>query len=137
MFHSCKWRKRIAALLTKVYPWNHLIWCGLKTTKGKFLKNIVPIFVSEQVLSNENARIMNHYLEAVANEGTGAAIKTRYNIPGAFAGKTGNNPKLRRWLVYGIHTDTGDWLLGWWRRSFGTFQILGTRNREHIWHCQL
>lgn len=66
---------------------NYLI--RIEDNKGKVLKRYPGDFAAEQVLAAENARIMNHYLEAVAREGTGAAIRTRYNIPGSFAGKTG------------------------------------------------
>lgn len=66
---------------------NYLV--RIEDSQGKVLKKFTTDFTPEQVLTTENARIMNHYLEAVANEGTAAAIRTRYNIPGAFAGKTG------------------------------------------------
>ncbi len=61
----------------------------IEDNKGNVLKKFITDFVPEQVLTVENARIMNHYLEAVAKEGTGSAIRTRYNLPGSFAGKTG------------------------------------------------
>jgi len=66
---------------------NYLV--RIEDNKGKILQNYKSDFQPKQVITEENARIMNHYLEAVINEGTGAAIRTRYNIPGAFAGKTG------------------------------------------------
>jgi penicillin-binding protein 1A len=66
---------------------NYLI--RIEDNKGKVLKKYSADFVGEQVLGTENARIMNHYLEAVVREGTGSAIRTRYHIPGSFAGKTG------------------------------------------------
>ena len=80
--------------------------------KGKLLKNFDSDFVPEQVLSTENARIMNHYLEAVATEGTGAAIKSRYNIPGAFAGKTGTTQNFADgWFMgYTPTLVTGCWV---------------------------
>lgn len=37
----------------------------------------------------ENCRILTDMLEAVVNEGTGHAIRTRFQVPGSFAGKTG------------------------------------------------
>ncbi|MEI7423407.1 MAG: transglycosylase domain-containing protein [Prolixibacteraceae bacterium] len=82
--------------------------------KGKVLKNYSSDFAPEQVLSTENARIMNHYLEAVASEGTGAAIKTRYNIPGAFAGKTGTTQNFADgWFMgYTPTLVTGCWVGG-------------------------
>ena len=82
--------------------------------KGKILKNYTSDFAPEQVLSTENARIMNHYLEAVATEGTGAAIKSRYNIPGAFAGKTGTTQNFADgWFMgYTPTLVTGCWVGG-------------------------
>lgn len=82
--------------------------------KGKVLKNYTSDFAPEQVLSTENARIMNHYLEAVATEGTGAAIKTRYNIPGAFGGKTGTTQNFADgWFMgYTPTLVTGCWVGG-------------------------
>ncbi len=82
--------------------------------KGKILKQFTSDFVPRQVLSTENARIMNHYLEAVANEGTGAAIKSRFNIPGAFAGKTGTTQNFADgWFMgYTPTLVTGCWVGG-------------------------
>ncbi|HEY5511688.1 MAG TPA: transglycosylase domain-containing protein [Prolixibacteraceae bacterium] len=82
--------------------------------KGKLLKNFASDFVPKQVLSTENARIMNHYLEAVATEGTGAAIKSRFNIPGAFAGKTGTTQNFADgWFMgYTPTLVTGCWVGG-------------------------
>ena len=82
--------------------------------KGKVLKQFTSDFVPEQVLSTENARIMNHYLEAVAVEGTGQAIKSRFNIPGAFAGKTGTTQNFADgWFMgYTPTLVTGCWVGG-------------------------
>ncbi len=82
--------------------------------KGNVLKKFSSDFTPEQVLSTENARIMNHYLEAVASEGTGAAIKTRYNIPGSFAGKTGTTQNFADgWFMgYTPALVTGCWVGG-------------------------
>ncbi|MCL6102317.1 MAG: transglycosylase domain-containing protein [Bacteroidetes bacterium] len=82
--------------------------------KGKVLKNFTSDFVPQQVLTTENARIMNHYLEAVANEGTGAAIKTKYNVPGDFAGKTGTTQNYADgWFMgYTPTLVTGCWVGG-------------------------
>ena len=86
----------------------------IEDSKGKILKSYTSDFVSEQVISTENARIMNHYLEAVANEGTGSAIKTRFNIPGSFAGKTGTTQNFADgWFMgYTPTLVTGCWVGG-------------------------
>lgn len=80
--------------------------------KGTVLKKYSSDYVPDQVLSTENARIMNHYLEAVATEGTGAAIKSRFNIPGAFAGKTGTTQNFADgWFMgYTPMLVTGCWV---------------------------
>lgn len=84
----------------------------IEDNKGKILKKFNSEFVSQQVLTPENARIMNHYLEAVTNEGTGAAIRSRYNIPGAFAGKTGTTQNFADgWFMgYTPTLVTGCWV---------------------------
>ncbi len=86
----------------------------IEDSKGVVLKKYSSDFVSEQVLTPENARIMNHYLEAVATEGTGAAIKTRFNVPGAFAGKTGTTQNFADgWFMgYTPSLVTGCWVGG-------------------------
>ena len=86
----------------------------IEDSKGKVLQKFSSDFVPQQVLATENARIMNHYLEAVANEGTGAAIKSRYNVPGAFAGKTGTTQNFADgWFMgYTPSLVTGCWVGG-------------------------
>jgi penicillin-binding protein 1A len=91
---------------------NYLI--RIEDNKGKVLKKFTTDFTPQQVLSTENARIMNHYLQAVANEGTGAAIKAKYNVPGAFAGKTGTTQNYADgWFMgYTPTLVTGCWVGG-------------------------
>ena len=91
---------------------NYLV--RIEDSKGKVLKKFTSDFTPQQVLSTENARIMNHYLEAVANEGTGAAIKAKYNVPGAFAGKTGTTQNYADgWFMgYTPTLVTGCWVGG-------------------------
>ncbi len=86
----------------------------IEDSKGKVLQKFSSDFVPQQVLATENARIMNHYLEAVANEGTGAAIRSRYNVPGAFAGKTGTTQNFADgWFMgYTPSLVTGCWVGG-------------------------
>jgi penicillin-binding protein 1A len=86
----------------------------IEDNKGKVLQKFTSDFVPQQVMSTENARIMNHYLEAVANEGTGAAIRSRFNLPGAFAGKTGTTQNFADgWFMgYTPSLVTGCWVGG-------------------------
>jgi len=86
----------------------------IEDNKGTLLKKFTSDFIPQQVLTAENARIMNHFLESVANEGTGAAIKTKYNIPGPFAGKTGTTQNFADgWFMgYTPSLVTGCWVGG-------------------------
>jgi penicillin-binding protein 1A len=86
----------------------------IEDSKGKVLKKFSSDFSPEQVLTTENARIMNHYLEAVAREGTAAAIRSRFNIPGSFAGKTGTTQNFADgWFMgYTPTLVTGCWVGG-------------------------
>lgn len=86
----------------------------IEDNKGKVLKKFTSDFTPEQVLTTENARIMNHYLEAVASEGTGAAIKSKFGVPGAFAGKTGTTQNYADgWFMgYTPTLVTGCWVGG-------------------------
>ncbi len=43
----------------------------------------------EQVLSEDNAKMMVHMLKRVVNEGTGASMRSRYGVTNDMAGKTG------------------------------------------------
>ncbi|MCE1197780.1 MAG: transglycosylase domain-containing protein [Marinilabiliales bacterium] len=89
---------------------NYLI--RIEDNKGKLLKRYSSDFQPEQVMSPENARIMNHFLQAVAVEGTGAAIKNRYNLPGPFACKTGTTQNFADgWFMgYTPTLVTGCWV---------------------------
>jgi len=86
----------------------------IEDSKGTLLKKFENDFQPQQVLVPENARIMNHYLQAVINEGTGAAIRSRYKIPGAFAGKTGTTQNYADgWFMgYTPTLVTGCWVGG-------------------------
>ena len=89
---------------------NYLV--RIEDGKGKVLQQYSSDFTPQQVLTTENARIMNHYLTAVANEGTGEAIKTRFRIPGAFAAKTGTTQNFADgWFMgYTPSLVTGCWV---------------------------
>lgn len=86
----------------------------IEDNKGTVLQKFESDFQPQQVLIPENARIMNHYLQAVINEGTGAAIRTRYKIPGSFAGKTGTTQNYADgWFMgYTPTLVTGCWVGG-------------------------
>jgi penicillin-binding protein 1A len=89
---------------------NYLV--RIEDNKGKVLQKFTSDFVPQQIMDPENARIMNHYLEAVAREGTGAAIRSKFNIPGSFAGKTGTTQNFADgWFMgYTSSLVTGCWV---------------------------
>ncbi len=63
-------------------------------------------------LSPENCRALIHMLEAVVDNGTGRGIRTIYNIPGSFAGKTGTTQNNSDGWFVGITPNlvTGCWV---------------------------
>ncbi|MCE4565303.1 transglycosylase domain-containing protein [Maribellus sp. CM-23] len=66
---------------------NYLVQIADKN--GKVLKTFEPNISRSPVVAPENCRAIIKMMEAVIDEGTGRTIRTVYNIPGEFAGKTG------------------------------------------------
>ncbi|HYQ58297.1 MAG TPA: transglycosylase domain-containing protein, partial [Draconibacterium sp.] len=64
------------------------------------------------VVSPENCRAVINMMEAVIDEGTGRGIRTTYNIPGEFAGKTGTTQDNSDGWFIGITPElvTGCWV---------------------------
>lgn len=89
---------------------NYLVQVADKN--GKILKTFEPEIASEAVVSAENCRALIHMMEAVVDEGTGKAIRTVYNIPGDFAGKTGTTQNNSDGWFIGITPElvTGCWV---------------------------
>lgn len=56
---------------------------------GNVLEKFAYESEEDQVASAENCRAVVNMMQAVINEGTGSAIRSRYGITGEFAGKTG------------------------------------------------
>jgi len=56
--------------------------------QGKILKEFEPA-KKEKIISDKNAKIMTHMLEAVIDSGTGHSIRDIYHIESDIAGKTG------------------------------------------------
>jgi len=65
-----------------------------------------------EVVSPENCRAIINMMQAAVNEGTGSAIRTRYNIEGDFAGKTGTTQENSDGWFVGITPNlvTGCWV---------------------------
>ncbi len=63
--------------LTSIASRNNVVLENFKSATG------------EQVLSEDNAQMLVHMLKRVVNEGTGASMRSRYNVANDMAGKTG------------------------------------------------
>ncbi len=79
---------------------------------GKVLKKFNNGSESREAISPENTRIMNKFLQSVVNEGTGAAIRTKFGVQGTFAGKTGTTQNFADGWFVGYTPDlvTGSWV---------------------------
>ena len=62
---------------------------SIESNKRVMLEKFDNIQSHEQLASSENCRIITQMLKSVVNEGTGSAIRTKWGIDCAFAGKTG------------------------------------------------
>jgi len=78
-----------AALVNDGKPVEMHYLLEISNSQGEVLETFNYEPTSRQVVSSENARSVINMLEAVVENGTGKAIRTVYNIPGEFAGKTG------------------------------------------------
>ncbi len=79
---------------------------------GKILEKFNYSPKEPEVVSPDNCRAIINMLQAVVNEGTGSAIRTRYNIDGEFAGKTGTTQENSDGWFIGITPNlvTGCWV---------------------------
>ena len=75
----------------------------------EMLEKPVPVTTS---LSRENCNVVTHMLKAVIDFGTGRAIRSRHNVPGVFAGKTGTTQDQTDGWFMGMTPDlvTGCWV---------------------------
>ncbi len=89
---------------------NYLVQIADKN--GKVLKVFERELASEPVASANNCRAVVKMMEAVVDEGTGRGIRTVYNIPGDFAGKTGTTQNNSDGWFIGLtpHLVTGCWV---------------------------
>ena len=79
---------------------------------GKVLEKFNYSAEQESVVSAENCRAVINMMQAVITEGTGSAIRNRYNIEGDFAGKTGTTQDNSDGWFIGLTPDlvTGCWV---------------------------
>lgn len=98
--------------LGKTVNTNYLI--RIEDGNGKVLKKFIPDNDQKEAMSPETAKIITHFLEAVANEGTAAEIRSLYKVEGAFAGKTGTTQNFADGWFMGYTPDlvTGCWVGG-------------------------
>jgi penicillin-binding protein 1A len=62
---------------------------GITDTQGKVLESFAREVTPIAALSTETSDMMIHMLKRVINEGTGAGLRSRYNLSNDIAGKTG------------------------------------------------
>ena len=88
----------------------HLI--RIEDGNGKVLEKFSRDSESNEAVSPENTRIINRFLQSVVDEGTGASIRTKFNITGDFAGKTGTTQNYADGWFIGYTPDivTGSWV---------------------------
>ncbi len=79
---------------------------------GKVLEKFTYPVDESEVVSPENCRAVINMMQAVVEDGTGAAIRSRYNIEGDFAGKTGTTQDNSDGWFVGLTPDlvTGCWV---------------------------
>lgn len=81
--------KAYAAIVNDGIPHEIKYVVEIADKNGKVLEKFSYDTENEQVASPENCRAIVNMMQAVINEGTGSAIRSKYGITGEFAGKTG------------------------------------------------
>ncbi|MEL7589452.1 MAG: transglycosylase domain-containing protein [Prolixibacteraceae bacterium] len=87
---------------------------SVSDSKGQVLAKFQRPPLQRTSIDEENCRILVHMLESVVDSGTGGAIRSRYNITGDFAGKTGTTQDQSDGWFIGMSPDlvTGCWVGG-------------------------
>lgn len=78
-----------AAIVNDGIPHETYYLVEIADKNGKVLEKFAVESEEEQVALAENCRAVVNMMQAVINEGTGSAIRSKYGITGEFAGKTG------------------------------------------------
>jgi len=96
----------------KAVKLNYLV--EIEDKDGKVLEKFSVEPEDNQVASPENCRAIINMMQTVVDEGTGSAIRSRYNIEGDFAGKTGTTQDNTDGWFIGITPNlvTGCWVGG-------------------------
>lgn len=87
---------------------------SISNSKGEVLGTFDRPSGQPAAVDPENCRILVHMLESVIDSGTGAAIRSKYNVQGAFAGKTGTTQDQSDAWFIGMNPGlvTGCWVGG-------------------------
>jgi penicillin-binding protein 1A len=99
----------IANLGKQVKPYTLL---EIENGRGEQLESFNVPQPSAAEVDPENCRILIDMLSSVINEGTGSAIRSKYNVPGDFAGKTGTTQEYADGWFIGFSPDytAGCWV---------------------------
>ncbi len=85
---------------------------SISTSEGELLEEFERPSSQKTNLNELNCRIITHMMETAIDEGTGTKIRSVYNIPGDFAGKTGTTQNHSDGWFVGITPNlvTGCWV---------------------------
>ena len=85
---------------------------SISDSKGKVMETFNRPAPHRVSVDEDNCRILVHMLEAVVDSGTGTAIRSKYNVPGDFAGKTGTTQNQSDGWFVGMNPRlvTGCWV---------------------------
>lgn len=85
----------------------------IENNKGEVIFDLNPLYANqEDILSSENADIINHMLSAVVDSGTARSLRSVYGLKGEFAGKTGTTQfQADGWYIgYNQNLVAGAWV---------------------------
>ncbi len=109
----------------------------IEDKNGKVLFDEDTTPQTSEVINPETALIVNHFLEAVVNEGTASSIRSRIEGNYALAGKTGTTQRnTDNWFVgYSPNLVTGVWVGLENPRFAETFPLPfgASRSAVHVW----
>lgn len=85
---------------------------SISNNQGELLDSFDAPPAEQTDINPVNCQIVTHMMQSVVNDGTGKAIRTVYNIPGDFAGKTGTTQNQSDGWFVGMDPDliTGCWV---------------------------
>jgi penicillin-binding protein 1A len=98
----------IANLGIPLQPWTLL---KIENNRGALQESFKKPVLSEAKVDPENCRILTEMMKAVVEEGTGRELRSRFNLPGDLAGKTGTTQQHADGWFIGL---TPDYTAGCW-----------------------